>query len=1042
MKNYAYKLAGEIGVRLLSTIFLLVLARTVGAADFGVYSTAFAFAAVFGIIVDLGTNPFITREIARYPQKRSQIIASVNFLKIITSLAMMACVGIATWLLQWPEEKMQLIHWFSWVVVATAFTEYLGAIFTGLEQMGMEALLKVIGKGVVVAAALTALLFTKEMEFTVKIMAVFSIASIALCAFLARYQLGTFGFRPDGPYLRELLRRSLPIGGALGFLILYGSQSILILNYFKVADHDIGLFAGGMKIIDVLKVLPVLLASTFFPSLARHAQISKAIFYERGRELMGYAVLGFPVLTAICYLLAPSIIHLLYGPGYSDAVHPLRILLIGFLIMSFNLILLYILISLDREKEALLSSAVLCVSNLAANLIFVPSWGILGCAYALVLSEVVYLITQSVLVTKAYTSWTQEEILLQPLPGNRPMMCSIIIPTYNTCELTLSCLARIKKYPPPGDYEVILVDNNSTDGTYEQVCERFPEVIALRNPGNLGFARACNRGAQGARGDLFLFLNSDTEPLEDTFARLLGWMKAHPKTAVVGPELIGSGQNLLQMSWSWYPLLGGEFLHRYFAPQNIGPSKLKQSLIRYLQRKPRTVPFICGACLMIRRDVFESLNGFDENFELYFEDADLCWRCAEAGWNVDFVPDSKIVHHIGKSTKGTWNMSSLIYQQSHITYYRKHAPGWSVFFLKCYLLLKWLRIWLNSRMEQKDRSRARTYCRSYLRVIFESMRFALDSKMAPWTSKGSRGKVPLTWNRWIQILSRVALTRRGLFKNFLLPHFEIHEALFGHYRFHMDLSLGWLQKIYFLKPDVYEWETQEALRRWVRPGMTVLDIGAHIGYMTLLLADLVGPQGRVYAFEPASRIFSLLKTNVESNHLTQVRLFQMALLDRATTVPLYINPVNDGNNSLGSMKDNPDFVGVNPEDHQEKVSTDTLDHFLQSRGIRHVDLIKIDVEGAEPLVFGGARELLSRPDAPPIICEVGDINQPYFGQREEDLRKLLYSLGYRSFWIENFREFGPETPVHGLRNVLFSKTFNYGSASGNQTVTAEGGARR
>jgi FkbM family methyltransferase len=203
--------------------------------------------------------------------------------------------------------------------------------------------------------------------------------------------------------------------------------------------------------------------------------------------------------------------------------------------------------------------------------------------------------------------------------------------------------------------------------------------------------------------------------------------------------------------------------------------------------------------------------------------------------------------------------------------------------------------------------------------------------------------------------------------------------------------------------------------------MTVLDIGAHTGYMTLLLADLVGPQGRVYAFEPASRIFSLLKTNIEINHLSQVSIFQLALCDRASRVPLYLNPINDGNNSLGNMKDNSDFAGINLEDHQELVQTDTVDHFLSTHGIDHVDAIKIDVEGAEPLVFSGARELLKRPDAPPIICEVGDINQPYFGQREEDLRKLLYGIGYHSFWIENFKEFGPETPVHGLRNVLFSK---------------------
>src|SRR5256885_13539607 len=96
MRNYAYKLVGEIGARLLSTVFLLVLARVVGASEFGVYSTALAFATIFSIFIDLGTNPIVTREIARYPDKRPRIIASVNFLKTLTAVAMLGCLWLTT----------------------------------------------------------------------------------------------------------------------------------------------------------------------------------------------------------------------------------------------------------------------------------------------------------------------------------------------------------------------------------------------------------------------------------------------------------------------------------------------------------------------------------------------------------------------------------------------------------------------------------------------------------------------------------------------------------------------------------------------------------------------------------------------------------------------------------------------------------------------------------------------------------------------------------------------------------------------------------
>jgi GT2 family glycosyltransferase len=316
------------------------------------------------------------------------------------------------------------------------------------------------------------------------------------------------------------------------------------------------------------------------------------------------------------------------------------------------------------------------------------------------------------------------------------MTVSVIIPTFNTRDLTIACLSAIQRYPPPGSYEVIVVDNNSSDQTYEEVKRRFPEVIALRNASNVGFGRACNQGAKAAHGDFLLFLNSDTEPLENSFSNLLDWMKSHPQTGIVGPEFIGPNQKLLQMSWSWNPLLGGEVINRYFSPQNLGLSKLKQHWIRSFQDKPREVPFICGACLMIRRDVFDQLHGFDESFELYFEDADLCLRCSEGGWRVDFVPDSKIVHYIGQSSKGTWTASSLIYQQSHLTYYRKHGPAWSIYFLKAHLLFKWLRLRLRALLTRQDRARAQIFCRSFLSIIFESLHFTVA---APFDAQALNG---------------------------------------------------------------------------------------------------------------------------------------------------------------------------------------------------------------------------------------------------------------------------------------------------------------
>jgi GT2 family glycosyltransferase len=161
-------------------------------------------------------------------------------------------------------------------------------------------------------------------------------------------------------------------------------------------------------------------------------------------------------------------------------------------------------------------------------------------------------------------------------------------------------------------------------------------------------------------------------------------------------------------------------------------SRFRQFLIRRLQQRSGRVPSISAACLMIRRDAFEQIRGYDNDFELYFEDSDLCLRCSEAGWQIDFVSDAKIVHHLGQSTRGSWNSTSLIYQQSHIAFYRKHVSAWAVSALKLYLLLKWARLrWVASR-EREDKNRAMAYCSTYLRMIFEKEKITLEDGI-PYT---------------------------------------------------------------------------------------------------------------------------------------------------------------------------------------------------------------------------------------------------------------------------------------------------------------------
>jgi len=309
--------------------------------------------------------------------------------------------------------------------------------------------------------------------------------------------------------------------------------------------------------------------------------------------------------------------------------------------------------------------------------------------------------------------------------------CSIIIPTYNTRELTRQCIQTLLLDPPKLSFEIIVVDNHSSDQTLEALIKDFPKIQLLRNESNLGFSKACNRAAKVASGQFLCFLNSDTMHSGPAITRLAEWLRQNPQTGIAGPELRSPDGRLIQMSWVWNPILEGELFQQYLAPYSLRRSAFKRWCVGWLQRKSRHVSIICGACLMIRREAYDQIHGFDEDFELYFEDSDLCYRCGKAGWNIDFVADAKITHHLGQSTSGRWSVASLIYQQSHLAYYRKHAPPWALSLLKIYLSFKWLRLRYVIFREKEGRDKSVPYGRAYWRMIFGKTKATLEEGIRP-----------------------------------------------------------------------------------------------------------------------------------------------------------------------------------------------------------------------------------------------------------------------------------------------------------------------
>jgi GT2 family glycosyltransferase len=225
-------------------------------------------------------------------------------------------------------------------------------------------------------------------------------------------------------------------------------------------------------------------------------------------------------------------------------------------------------------------------------------------------------------------------------PAQEEVDVSIIIPVYNQFRFTHACLASLQIVEERSRFEVIVVDDCSTDETAELV-PRMDGVVYLRNEANSGFIISCNRGAEKARGKYLVFLNNDTIVTKDWLTMLLNTFAEEPKAGVVGSKLIYPDGRLQE---------AGGIIWRDASGWNYGKfDDAKKPEYNYL----REVDYCSGAALMIRKSLFQKLGGFDAKYEpAYYEDTDLSFKVRKAGYKVLYQPLSEIIHREG-ATGGT-----------------------------------------------------------------------------------------------------------------------------------------------------------------------------------------------------------------------------------------------------------------------------------------------------------------------------------------------------------------------------------------------------
>lgn len=260
---------------------------------------------------------------------------------------------------------------------------------------------------------------------------------------------------------------------------------------------------------------------------------------------------------------------------------------------------------------------------------------------------------------------------------------AVIIVSWNVRDYLADCLRSVysefRRSHLTGT--VWVVDNNSTDGTQDLVFDLFPQVNLITNNHNPGFGAANNQGMLAAaefRPRYYFLLNPDTLVRPGSIKALVEFLDGNPKAGVAGARLV-YGDGRFQHSAFAFPGISQLMFDLFPMPARLYESRVNG---RYPRRfynsnnRPFQVDHPLGATMMVRRDVAEATGGFDEDFFMYCEELDWCWRIREAGWQIYTVPAAEIVHYGGESTKQVAARSVINLWDSRAKFYKRHHSWW------------------------------------------------------------------------------------------------------------------------------------------------------------------------------------------------------------------------------------------------------------------------------------------------------------------------------------------------------------------------------
>lgn len=305
------------------------------------------------------------------------------------------------------------------------------------------------------------------------------------------------------------------------------------------------------------------------------------------------------------------------------------------------------------------------------------------------------------------------------------MDVSVIIVNWNTAQVTCDCLESVYQQPDGIDFEVIVVDNASSDDSVAVIEEKFPQVVLIENDDNRGFAVANNQGIAIAKGKYVLLLNSDTVVLDNAIEKAVEFADTRCDAAVIGCRVLNPDKSL-QPTCFMYPsvlnmVLSASYLYKIFPNSKFFG---RERMSWWDREDEREVEVVTGCFMLVRREAMEQVGTMDERFFMYGEETDWCYRFKQAGWNVMFSPCAQIIH-LGGASSNQIKPAMKMQLSASLLQFVKKQKGPSSYVFACILTSLFFAIripyWLFKSLSFYDRKNCLQVTKTYFIAASKSL---------------------------------------------------------------------------------------------------------------------------------------------------------------------------------------------------------------------------------------------------------------------------------------------------------------------------------